>query len=243
MKQTWSPATLLSPVPVVMVTVGDEKESNIITVAWTGTVNSDPAMAYISVRPERHSYKLLEKNPEFTINLVPESLAFACDFCGVKSGRDIDKFDECNLEKEKGDKVKTPSIKQCPVSIECKVVSTTHLGSHTMFLGEVLSVRVDEKLIDKNNTLDLSKANLITYAHGSYYAVGDKISTFGFSVKKQKNLRKKPNKPQNRSETLPASATQGSDVKRKSNASFSSNKNGRVKSSSKKVKARDYFKK
>jgi len=185
-KVIWKPGTFEYPIPAVMVSCGDMKNSNIITVAWTGILNTNPALVYISVRPERYSYNLIKKQKEFVINLTNENLAYATDWCGVKSGRDFDKFKELKLTKEKGKFVKCPTIKESPVSIECKVIDEKLLGSHAMFVGEVLSIDADEKYIDKNGAFDISKCDLIAYANGGYFKLGKKVGKFGYSVAKKK---------------------------------------------------------
>lgn len=183
-KVTWKPGTLVYPIPAVLVSCGTMEKSNVFTVAWTGTICTDPAMTYISVRPERFSYNMIKENMEFVINLTTESLAFATDFAGVRSGRDIDKFKELHLTKEKANFVKCPMIKESPVSIECKVVEIKELGSHHMFMAEVLAVNVDEKYFDKNNRFCMEECKLISYSHGKYYTLGRELGKFGFSVKK-----------------------------------------------------------
>lgn len=185
-KVMWKPGTFVYPLPVVMVTSGTMEKSNIITVAWTGILNTNPAMVYISVRPERHSYNMIKENGEFIINLTNEELAYQTDWCGVKSGRDVDKFKEMNLTKEKANFVKCPMIKESPVSIECKVKEIKELGSHNMFVAEVLAINADEKYIDENGAFDISKCNLISYLNGHYYKTGEKIGKFGYSVQKKK---------------------------------------------------------
>lgn len=185
-KTIWKPGTFIYPLPVVMVTSGNMEKSNIITVAWTGILNTNPAMVYISVRPERHSYKLIEETKEFAINLTTTSLVRATDWCGVKSGKDVDKFKEMNLTKEEAKFVKCPLIKESPVSIECKVLGKRELGSHHMFEAEVLSIDADEKYIDETGKFDISKCDLIAYANGNYYSLGKKLGKFGFSVEKHK---------------------------------------------------------
>ena len=192
-KIMWKAGTFEYPIPAVMVTVGDMENSNIITIAWTGIINTDPAMVYISVRPSRYSYKMLKKYKEFVINLTNEDLAFATDFCGVKSGEKVDKFKEMGLTKEKANFVKCPAIKESPVSIECKVKEIKELGSHHMFIAEVLCINADEKYIDKNGAFDISKCNIIAYANGGYYSLGKKIGKFGFSVMKKNNKINKKN--------------------------------------------------
>lgn len=200
-KQLWKPGNMIYPLPAVMVSVTDgEGHDNIITVAWTGTVCTNPAMAYISVRPSRYSYDMIRKTGEFVINLTTEKLAFATDFCGVRSGRDVDKFRKLNLTKEKAQFVSAPMIGEAPVSIECRVREVKELGSHDMFLADVLAVHADEAYIDKNNRFRLNDAGLLVYSHGEYLAGGRKVGSFGYSVKKkqQKKLDKKSDREADR---------------------------------------------
>ena len=181
-KQLWKPGNMIYPLPAVMVSVTDgEGHDNIITVAWTGTVCTNPAMAYISVRPSRYSYDMIRKTGEFVINLTTEKLAYATDFCGVRSGRDVDKFRKLNLTKEKAQFV----------SIECRVREVKELGSHDMFLADVLAVHADEAYIDKNNRFRLNDAGLLVYSHGEYLAGGRKVGSFGYSVKKKQQKKQK----------------------------------------------------
>ena len=190
-KKIWKSGTFIYPIPAVLVTSGDMKNSNILTVAWTGILNTNPAIVYISVRPERYSYNLIKENKEFAINLTNEKLAYATDWCGVRSGAKFDKFKEMKLTKEKAEFIKAPLIKESPVSIECKVIEERNLGSHTMFVAEVLSIDADEKYIDEKGAFDISKCDLIAYANGGYYKLGKKLGKFGYSVaKKKKNKRK-----------------------------------------------------
>lgn len=190
-KVTWKPGTFLYPLPAVMVSCGNMEKSNIVTVAWTGIINTDPAMVYISVRPTRHSYNMIKENGEFVINLTTKDLAYATDWCGVKTGEKVDKFKEMKLTKEKGKFVKCPMIKESPVSVECKVKEIRELGSHHMFVAEVLAINADEKYIDEKGAFDISKCDLIAYSNGNYYSLGKKIGRFGFSVQKNKKRRKK----------------------------------------------------
>ena len=190
-KVNWKPGTFIYPLPVVMVSCGDMEKSNIITVAWTGILNTNPATVYISVRPSRYSYKIIKNNKEFVINFTTKKLAKATDWCGVRSGEKFDKFKEMKLHKEKAQFVKVPLIKESPVSIECKVKDIIKLGSHDMFVAEVLSIDVDEKYIDEKGALDISKCDLIAYANGGYYPLGKKIGKFGFSVQKRKTKKHK----------------------------------------------------
>lgn len=185
-KKIWKSGTFIYPIPAVMVTSGTMEKSNIMTVAWTGIQNTNPAIVYISVRPERYSYNLIKENGEFAINLTTRELAYATDWCGVKSGAKVDKFKEMHLTKQKGNFVKCPLIEESPVSIECKVIDLKELGSHHMFTAEVLSIDADEKYIDEKGAFDISKCDLIAYANGGYYELGKKIGKFGYSVEKKK---------------------------------------------------------
>lgn len=186
-KEVWRAGNMLYPVPAVMVTVSDgEGNDNIITIAWAGTINSDPAMVSISVRKSRYSHELLSKNGEFVINLVTRELTYAMDYCGVKSGRDMDKFKAMNLTKGKASKVNVPIIEESPLCIECKVKQVLELGTHDMFIAEVVAVLADEKYMDENGKFNLNDADLIAYSHGQYYTLGDNIGKFGYSVQKKK---------------------------------------------------------
>ena len=189
-KITWKAGTFEYPIPAAMVSCGTMEKSNIITVAWTGVINTNPAMVYISVRPERYSYEIIKKSKEFVINLTNEQLAYATDWCGVKSGKDVDKFEKMHLTKQKASFVNCPMIEEAPVSIECKVKEIKKLGSHDMFIAEVLAVNADEKYFDKKGAFDISKCNLIAYANGGYYALGKKVGKFGYSVQKKKKKDK-----------------------------------------------------
>lgn len=191
-KQLWKPGNMLYPLPAVMVSVADKNgNANILTVAWTATVCTNPPMLSISVRPERFSYNAIVETGEFVVNLTTEELAFATDFCGVKSGRDVDKFEYLNLTKVKAEKVKVPLIGESPVNIECKVKKVEKLGSHHMFLADVAAVHVDEKYIDEKGKFDLSMAEPIVYSHGEYFNLNKKVGKFGFSIKKKKKSKKK----------------------------------------------------
>ncbi|HAE80442.1 MAG: flavin reductase family protein [Clostridium sp.] len=186
-KQVWKPGNMLYPVPAVMVTVQDgEGKSNIITIAWTGTVCTNPPMLYISVRPERYSYHMLEETGEFVVNMTTKKLAKAADYCGVRSGRDVDKWKETGLTPEKAQAVSVPLIAESPVNIECRVKDVLKLGSHHMFLAEVLAVDVDESLLDMGGRLALEKAEPVVYSHGEYYGLSELMGTFGWSVRKKK---------------------------------------------------------
>jgi flavin reductase (DIM6/NTAB) family NADH-FMN oxidoreductase RutF len=185
-KINWKGGALLSPVPAVLVTSAYEGKQNVCTVAWTGILNTKPAKLYISVRPTRYTHELITKSREFCVNIPSSNLVRIVDFCGVKSGRDIDKFKVLAITPEDSQTVSCPSIAECPVSIECKVADVVPLGSHDMFIAEIVSVGVDEKLLDEEGRLRLEKAGLFAYSHGSYYALGKKIGSFGYSVKKKK---------------------------------------------------------
>lgn len=185
-KIIWKGGAFEYPIPAALVTCGTMENSNIMTVAWTGIINTKPPMVYVSIRPERYSYNIIKENMEFVINLTNEKLTYATDWCGVKSGAKYDKFKEMHLTKEKANFVKCPLIKESPVSIECKVIEIKELGSHVMFLAEVLAIRPDEQYINNNGEFDISKCNLIAYANGGYYSLGKKLGKFGFSVQKKK---------------------------------------------------------
>lgn len=185
-KEIWKPGNMLYPLPVVMVSVADkEGRNNIITVAWAGTVCTNPAMVSISVRPERYSYSIIKETGEFVINLTTKALTFATDYCGVKSGRDVDKFKEMNLTALPASQVKAPLIGESPVNIECKVRDVIALGSHDMFLADVVAVHADEKYMDENKKFHLEKAEPIVYSHGTYFECGKELGTFGYSVRKK----------------------------------------------------------
>ncbi len=187
-KQHWKPGTMVYPIPAVMVSCGSTPEDyNIITIAWTGTICSEPAMCYISVRKNRHSYDIIKKTGEFVINLTTQSLAYAADWCGVKSGKDFNKFQEMNLTPGESKEIAAPIIEESPLSIECKVTQIVELGSHDMFIAEVVNVQADEKYIHpKTGKFVLSKARPIAYSHGHYFELGKLIGRFGFSVMKKK---------------------------------------------------------
>ncbi len=190
-KQTWNPGTMISPLPPALISSGDMKKPNVMTAAWTGIICSDPVITYVSIRPSRYSHDLISKNKEFVINIPTWKLAPAVDTVGVKSGRDFDKFTLTGLTAEPCSKLKSPQIKECPISMECKVMEVRSFGTHDMFLAEVVAVNVDEEFIDEQGALNLEKAGLLAYAHGFYYTLGRKIGKFGFSVeKKTKTLSK-----------------------------------------------------
>ena len=185
-KQSWKPGNMLYPLPVVMVSCNRKGEKpNIVTVAWTGTICSDPAMVSISVRPERYSHDIIEETGEFVINRVTKDLTYATDYCGVRSGRDVDKFKEMNLTPLPSKMIDAVGIEESPVNIECKVVEVKKLGSHDMFIAEVVNVTVDDRYMDENNKFNLNDSDLVAYSHGEYFTLGEKIGTFGYSVRKK----------------------------------------------------------
>lgn len=188
MKEDWKPGTMIYPVPAVLVSCGaTPDEYNIITVAWVGTICSNPPMCYISVRPERHSYNIIKKNMEFVINLTTKDMAFATDWCGVRSGKDYDKFREMKLTPGKAKMVSAPIIEESPLCIECKVREILSLGSHDMFIADVVNVKADSQYLDaETGKFDLLKSNPLAYVHGGYYELGDKLGKFGWSVEKKK---------------------------------------------------------
>ncbi len=185
-KRYWKPGTVLYPLPAVMVSCGDfeKNEMNIITIAWTGIINTNPPMTYISVRPERHSYDMIKENMEFVINLTTKDLSYVTDFAGVKSGRDYNKFEHLGLKPYKSKEVKAPSIYECPISLECKVFEIKELGSHHMFMAEIVSVTVDDKYFDEKDKFLFNALTPLVYSHGEYFGIGDKVGKFGYSIKK-----------------------------------------------------------
>lgn len=190
MKQSWKPGNMLYPLPAVLVTCKYQDNINVFTVAWTGTICTNPPMVYISVRPERYSYELIEKSKVFTINLTTKKLVKATDYCGVRSGRNVDKFKEMNLETTPAIKIDCPVLKDSPVNIECRVKEILKLGSHHMFIADVLNVQVDDFCLEENGRLALEKSEPIVYSHGEYYDLNQLLGTFGYSVKKKKRKRK-----------------------------------------------------
>ncbi|MFH1362266.1 MAG: flavin reductase family protein [bacterium] len=186
-KLTWKPGTMLYPLPAVMVSCGDKPSNyNIITIAWTGTICSEPAMTYVSIRPERHSHTIIKKTGEFVINLTTRKLAFATDFCGVKSGRDVNKFAKMHLTPVKAKHVKAPLIEESPINIECKVTEIKSLGSHDMFMAKVLCVHASKEHMKKDGAFDFREAEPIAYSHRNYYTLGKYVGHFGYSIKKKK---------------------------------------------------------
>lgn len=184
-KESWKPGNMLFPLPVVMVSSQREGEKpNIITVAWAGTICSEPAMLSVSIRKERHSYGIIKETGEFVVNLVTKPLVFATDYCGVKSGRDIDKFKEMKLTPQPSEIIKAPGILESPVNLECRVTEVKPLGSHDMFMAEIVNVSVDKEYTDEAGKFHLNDTGLVTYSHGEYFLLGEKIGKFGYSVKK-----------------------------------------------------------
>lgn len=185
-KQTWKPGNMLNPVPAVMVSVADkEGNKNIITIAWAGTICTNPPMVSISVRPERYSYHMIEETGEFVINLTTEELVKACDYCGVTSGREVDKFKEMNLTPFAVENCKVPAIQESPVNIACKVVEKKELGSHHMFIAEVVSVTVEDEFMNETGKFLINELGLVMYSHGEYFAMGEKLGKFGYSIQKK----------------------------------------------------------
>ena len=185
-KQTWKPGNMLNPVPAVMVSVADkEGNANIITIAWAGTICTNPPMVSISVRPERYSYHMIEETGEFVINLTTEELVRACDYCGVVSGRDVDKFKEMKLTPFMVENCNVPAIAESPVNIACRVIETKALGSHHMFLAEVVSVTVDDTHMNETGKFLINELGLVMYSHGEYFAMGEKLGKFGYSIQKK----------------------------------------------------------
>lgn len=184
-KVFWKPSTLLAPVAPTMVTCGTLEKPNILTIAWTGILNSNPPMTYISVRPTRYSHDIIQESGEFVINLTPSRLVRQADICGVKSGKDTNKFELTGLTPEKAEKVSVPLIAECPINIECRVKSVTNLGSHNMFIADILGIDIDEEYIDKDGKLHMDRCGLASYVHGEYFAPGKKVGSFGYSVRRR----------------------------------------------------------
>ncbi len=183
-RRVWKPGNMLYPLPAVLISVADRAgNANLFTVAWTGTVCSDPPMVSISVRPERYSYHMIEETGEFVVNLTTKSLVYATDYCGVRSGRDTDKWREMKLTPLKGEHVQAPMVAESPVNLECRVMQRLELGTHTMFLAKVLAVHVDERYLDAGGSLHLHDAGLLVYSHGRYFGIGKELGTFGYSVR------------------------------------------------------------
>lgn len=202
-RQTWKPGNMLYPLPAVLVSVADRAgHSNLFTVAWTGTVCSDPPMVSISVRPERYSYHMIEETGEFVINLTTEKLAYATDYCGVKSGRDVDKWKEVHLTKAPAEHVGAPMVAESPVNLECRVTKKLELGTHHMFLAQVVAVHVDDQYMDQTGRFCLNRAKPLVYSHGRYLTTGKELGSFGYSIKKNIKTKK-----QNRASLHPQAAS------------------------------------
>jgi flavin reductase (DIM6/NTAB) family NADH-FMN oxidoreductase RutF len=195
-RQNFKPGTLEAPLPAVMVSVGNMEKSNILTVAWTGILSSDPPRTYISVRPSRHSHAIIKETGEFVINLTNENLAKATDYVGIYTGAKVDKFEKCNLTKIESREVACPTIKESPVSLECRVFDVIHSGTHDVFMADIVSVSCDESLMDENGKICFDRAKLIAYSHGEYYALGRKLGRFGFSTDKPKKKARRKPKPE-----------------------------------------------
>lgn len=194
-KISWKAGNMLYPLPAVMVSLTDkEGNSNIITLAWAGTICTNPPMLSVSIRPERYSYKIIKETGEFVVNLTTKELAYATDYCGVKSGKDVDKFGKMRLTKLASEKINSVAIAESPVNIECKVRQIMELGSHSLFIADVVNVRVDSRYIDEKGRFNLAKSELIAYSHGRYYELGKELGTFGYSIKKSKETTKKVKK-------------------------------------------------
>lgn len=188
-KVTWKPGTLMAPVPPALISCAHGGKDNLITIAWTGIINSEPAKTYISVRPSRYSYDLIKNSGEFVINMPSSHIVRSIDFCGVKSGKDVDKFSACRLTREKASVVSCPMVAESPVSIECKVTEIVPLGTHDMFIADIVAVNIDERYIDEKGKFHPEKCAFAAYAHGQYFALGKKIGSFGYSVKKKKSRK------------------------------------------------------
>ena len=182
---------LLAPLPAVLVTVGDMENSNVLTVAWTGILSTNPARLYVSIRPSRHSHKLLKESGEFVVNIPSANMARITDYVGIYTGAKVDKFKKCSLTKEKSKIVKAPTIKECPISLECRVFDVIESGTHDIFMADIVNLSCDESIVDNDGKICYEKANLLAYAHGEYYAIGKKIGRFGFSTDKKKKHPKK----------------------------------------------------
>ena len=199
-RKNFKAGALTAPLPPVMVTVGDMESSNIITIGWTGILSTIPPRTYISVRPERHSYGMLKRTGEFVINLTTASLAKAVDYAGIYTGAKVDKFKECGLTKVESKEVSAPTIKECPLALECRVVEVIPMGTHDVFISDIVSVSCDESILDENGKMRFDKAGLLAYAHGEYYALGEKVGKFGFSTNK---TTKKPTQKKTNAEKKP----------------------------------------
>ena len=194
-RQNFKAGTLLAPLPAVMVSVGDMESSNIITIGWTGILSTIPPRTYISVRPQRHSYGIIKRTGEFVINLTTADQARIVDYAGIYTGAKVDKFKECGLTKAESKEVSAPTIKECPLALECRVIETIPMGTHDVFIADIVSVSCDDSILDEDGKIRFDKAGLLAYAHGEYYALGEKVGKFGFSTKKQTEKKPTQNKP------------------------------------------------
>lgn len=190
-RKNFKAGTLEAPLPAVMVSVGDMENANILTIAWTGILSSDPPRTYISVRPSRHSHKILMEKKEFVINLTTEALAWATDYVGIYTGAKVDKFEKCKLTKIESEKVSAPTISEAPIALECRVFDVINSGTHDIFMADIVNVSCNEELLDKDGRICFERAGLIAYSHGEYYALGRKVGRFGFSTDKKKKPQKK----------------------------------------------------
>ena len=190
-KVTWPAGTLLAPIPPALISSGTLDNPNVMTAAWTGIICTEPVLTYVSIRPSRYSHEIISQNKEFVINVPNLPLAKATDFCGIKSGRDINKFKVCNITPAPSSKIKAPQIAEAPISLECEVIEIKKYGTHDMFLAKVLAVNIDDKYLNEKGALNLEKAGLLAYAHGFYYTLGRQIGKFGFSVEKKKTIKKR----------------------------------------------------
>lgn len=193
-KVFWKGSTILSPLPAVLVSCGTPEKPNVLTIGWTGIINTHPPMTYISVRPERYSYNIIKESGEFVINLTTSAMCRETDFCGVRSGKNTDKFKECKFTAVKSNTISAPCIEECPVNIECKITESKNFGTHTMFIAEITGINIDDKYINSKGKLNLQQCGLMAYSHGEYFSLGKKLGDFGFSVRKKK---KKPNRNKN----------------------------------------------
>ena len=203
-RQNWKGSVLLAPVPAVMVSCGDEEQSNIITVAWTGVLCTHPPKTYVSIRPQRHSYNLIKKTGEFVINIPSADIAKAIDFCGIYTGAKVDKFERCKLTRTPSKEVSAPTIAECKVALECRVCDVVPLGTHDMFVADIVSVSVDDSILDENGKLCMERANLCAFAHGEYFTLGKKVGEMGFSATKKRPFTQKNNAKKGKSKQPPS---------------------------------------
>ena len=196
-KITWPAGTMLAPLPPALISSGTVEQPNVMTAAWTGIICTEPTITYVSIRPSRYSHEIISKTKEFVINVPNLALAKTTDFCGVKSGRDINKFEKCGITPLACSKISAPQIKEAPISLECEVIEVRNFGTHDMFLAKVLAVNIDDKYLNPKGALDLEKAGLLAYAHGFYYTLGRQIGKFGFSVEKPKTIKKRKSRINN----------------------------------------------